>query len=211
MGKFERALSKKALFFMQKIKQTIGITGGIGSGKSVVAKILISMGYPVYNSDDRAKELINSNPELIAKIKSEFGSDIYTNLVLDRKKMAEIVFNNPNKLAALNGLVHPAVGKDFESWKNSRTTQFVFKEAAILFETGIYKDMDSVILVTAPISIRIDRVQKRDNASKEEIENRMKNQWSDEKKIKLSDFVIDNSGDKMVIPQVMEVLKSLNS
>ncbi len=211
MGKFERALSKKALFFMQKNKQTIGITGGIGSGKSVVAKILISMGYPVYNSDDRAKDLINSNPELIAKIKSEFGNDIYTDLGLERKKMAAIVFNDPNKLAVLNSLVHPAVGKDFESWKNSQTTKFVFKEAAILFETGIYKDLDAVILVTAPISIRIDRVQKRDNASKEEIENRMKNQWSDEEKIKLSDYVIDNSGNQLIIPQVTQVIESLGS
>ena len=196
---------------MQKNKQTIGITGGIGSGKSVVANILISMGYPVYNSDTRAKEIINTQEKLRSEIKREFGKDIYTECGLDRKKMAEIVFNNPNKLAALNGLVHPAVGIDFEAWKNSKTTPFVFKEAAILFETGIYNEIDSLILVTAPISIRINRVMKRDKASKEEVENRMKNQWSDEKKIKLSDFVIDNSGVKMVIPQVMEVLKSLNS
>ncbi len=209
LGKFERALSKKALFFMQKMKQTIGITGGIGSGKSVVANILISMGYPVYNSDTRAKELINSNEELMQAIKKEFGNDLYTEKGLDRQKMASIVFKNSQKLAKLNELVHPAVGKDFETWKNAQSTPLVFKEAAILFETGIYKELDSIILVTAPIHTRIERVKERDKTSPQEVENRMKNQWTDEAKLKLTDFVIDNSGNKLVIPQVIAVLKSL--
>ena len=195
---------------MKQTKQIIGITGGIGSGKSVVANILISMGYPVYNSDILAKELINSNEELMKAIKNEFGNDLYNENGLDRQKMATIVFNNPKKLEILNRLVHPAVGKDFESWKIAQSSSLVFKEAAILFETGIYKELDSIILVTAPKSTRIARVKDRDKTSTKEIENRMKNQWTDEVKLNLTDFVIDNSGKKLLIPQVLAVVKTLN-
>lgn len=190
-------------------KKIIGITGGIGSGKSVVAKVLTSMGFPVYNSDTRAKELINSNSELISQIKKEFGENIYTERGLDRKKMASIVFNNPEKLSLLNRLVHPAVGKDFENWVEKQKTELVFKEAAILFETGIYKSLDVTIVVTAPLETRIKRVMKRDSVSQEEVKNRMKNQWSDEEKIKLADFVIDNSGKAMVIPQVKQMINKM--
>ncbi len=194
---------------MSTNNKIIGITGGIGSGKSVVAKVLISMGYPVYNSDIEAKELINSNTELINQIKKEFGEDIYSSEGLDRKKMASVVFSNPNKLAKLNSLVHPAVGKNFDNWVNKQKTKLVFKEAAILFEIGIYKSLDATILVTAPIEKRISRVMQRDSVKAEEVENRMKNQWNDEEKIKLADFVIDNSGEVMVIPQVKETLTNL--
>ena len=194
---------------MSTNNKIIGITGGIGSGKSVVAKVLISMGYPVYNSDIEAKELINSNTELINQIKKEFGEDIYSSEGLDRKKMASVVFSNTNKLAKLNSLVHPAVGKNFDNWVNKQKTKLVFKEAAILFEIGIYKSLDATILVTAPIEKRISRVMQRDSVKAEEVENRMKNQWNDEEKIKLADFVIDNSGEVMVIPQVKETLTNL--
>lgn len=189
--------------------KTIGITGGIGSGKSTVAKIFVSMGYPVYNSDVRAKKIINSNPEVVRELSNLFGNDIYENNQLNRKKLASIVFQNKEKLAELNAIVHPAVGQDFTNWKSNQNTEIVFKEAAIIFETGIYKSLDKIILVTAPVSTRINRVKKRDNSTKEEIENRIKNQWSDEKKIPLSDYVIDNSGEVLVIPQVLEILKKL--
>lgn len=187
----------------------IGITGGIGSGKSTIAKVFTSMGYPVYNSDTRAKELINNNQNLINSIKQTFGEDIYNSEGLDRKKMGGIVFNNPEKLKLLNSIIHPAVGKDFEDWVATQKTSFVLKEAAILFETGIYKSLDYTILVTAPKTTRIDRVIKRDNTSKEEVLSRMKNQWSEEKKTLLADYIIDNSGDKLVIPQVIEIIKQL--
>lgn len=187
----------------------IGITGGIGSGKSTIAKVFTSMGFPVYNSDTRAKELINSDNELINSIKLAFGEDTYTSSGLDRKKMASIVFNNPKKLAELNSIIHPAVGKDFDTWANAQTSPFVLKEAAILFETGIYKSLYKTILVTAPQEIRIERVMKRDNTTREEVLSRMASQWPEEKKMELSDFVIDNSGRELVIPQVVEIVNSI--
>lgn len=193
---------------MIKTKQIIGITGGIGSGKSVAANILNSMGYPVYNSDDRAKILINKDSSLILKIKESFGN-VYNTEGLDRQKMANIVFNNPVKLALLNSIVHPAVGHDFDLWVDKQSSSLVFKEAAILFETGIYKTLDKVILVTCPLPIKIKRVMERDSVSQEDVENRMKNQWIDEQKIKLSDYVIDNSGNKLLIPQVQKILNHL--
>lgn len=187
----------------------IGITGGIGSGKSTIAKVFMSIGYPVYNSDTRAKELINSNEELINSIKLSFGDDLYNSQGLDRKKMASIVFNNPEKLELLNSIIHPAVGKDFEKWIDLQNTSFILKEAAILFETGIYKSLHKTILVSAPQETRIERVIKRDNTNREEVLSRMNNQWSEEKKTELADYVIDNSGNKLVIPQVLEIIKQI--
>ena len=187
----------------------IGITGGIGSGKSTIAKVFESMGYPVYNSDTRAKYLINNNTELIKSIKNSFGNDIYNSQGLDRQKMASLVFNNPEKLKLLNSITHPAVGNDFNLWANSQSTPFVLKEAAILFETGIYKSLYKTILVSAPQETRIERVIKRDNTTAKEVLARMKNQWSEEKKTELADYVIDNSGEKLVIPQVIELIQVL--
>lgn len=187
----------------------IGITGGIGSGKSTIAKVFMSLSYPVYNSDTKAKELINSNEELINSIKLSFGNDIYNSNGLDRKKMASIVFNNPEKLELLNSIIHPAVGKDFEKWIDLQNTSFILKEAAILFETGIYKSLHKTILVSAPQETRIERVIKRDNTNQEEVLSRMNNQWSEEKKTELADYVIDNSGNKLVIPQVLEIIKQI--
>ena len=189
----------------------IGITGGIGSGKSTIAKVFISMGFPVYNSDTRAKELINSNIDVIDSIKQEFGDDIYSSEGLDRKKMASIVFSDSDKLQKLNSIVHPAVGLDFDKWANSQNTSFVLKEAAILFETGIYKSLDKTILVTYPKEERINRVMKRDSATKEAIEARMNSQWSEEKKKELADYIIDNSGEEMVIPQVISLINRLSN
>ena len=123
--------------------------------------------------------------------------------------MAQVVFNNPEKLKKLNSIVHPAVGKDFEEWTARQKTNLVFKEAAILFETGIYRTLDAVILVTAPLQIRIERVMQRDSASQQEVKNRMKNQWTDEKKKKLAQFTIDNSGKIMVIPQVSNIISEI--
>jgi dephospho-CoA kinase len=187
----------------------IGITGGIGSGKSTIAKVFMSISYPVYNSDTRAKELINSNEKLINSIKLSFGDDLYNSQGLDRKKMASIVFNNPEKLELLNSIIHPTVGKDFEKWIDLQNTSFILKEAAILFETGIYKSLHKTILVSAPQETRIERVIKRDNTNQEEVLSRMNNQWSEEKKTELADYVIDNSGNKLVIPQVLEIIKQI--
>lgn len=189
--------------------KTIGITGGIGSGKSTVAKIFVSMGYPVYNSDVRAKDILNVNPKVISKISNLFGKNIYNDGEIDRKKLASIVFGDKEKLAKLNAIVHPAVGEDFETWRANQTTSFVLKESAILFETGIYKKLDSIILVTSPIKTRIERIQIRDNSTQKEIESRIQNQWLDEKKIPLSNFIIDNSGEILIIPQVLQIIEKI--
>ncbi|MDA9262047.1 dephospho-CoA kinase [Flavobacteriales bacterium] len=188
----------------------IGITGGIGSGKSTIAKVFMSMGYPVYNSDIKAKELINNNEKLINSIKLTFGEDLYNTQGLDRKKLASIVFSNPKKLNLLNSIIHPAVGEDFENWVELQSNPFVLKEAAILFETGIYKSLDKTILVSAPLETRIERVIKRDNTSREEVLSRMKNQWAEDEKIKLADYVIDNSGQELVIPQVIKIIEQIS-
>ncbi len=188
----------------------IGLTGGIGSGKTTVAKIFELLGINVYYADIRAKKLLNSF-ELRPKITKIFG-DIYKNGLLDKKKLAEIVFNDKNKLQQLNKIVHPAVERDFELWcKNKIANHYIIKEAAILFESGSHKYLDKIIMVFAPEDVRINRVCKRDNTTREKVIARIKNQWSDEEKIKLSDFVIKNYGNNLVIPQVLAIDKALRS
>lgn len=190
---------------------SIGLTGGIGSGKTTIAKIFQSMGYPVYFADTRAKYLMVNNQKLIASVQSLFGEDIYTNNKLNRAKLGNIVFNDKAKLEQLNQLVHPAVASDYNNWRTKQRSNIVFKEAAILFETGSYKAMDLNILVTCPVEERIRRVVNRDNTTKEEVISRMNNQWNEEKKLKLSDFTIDNSGNLLVTPQITTILSQLKS
>lgn len=195
---------------MQKIK--IGITGGIGSGKSTIARIFESIGYPVYYADSKAKSLMTSNEDLVSQIKQHFGEDIYLNTgEINREKLGAIVFNNKEKLAELNSLVHPAVANDFFRWAKEQENEIVFEEAAILFETGGYKRMDYNILVTAPKEERIKRTMLRDNTSREAVLARMENQWEDEDKIPLADFIIDNGGSVLVIPQVLEVISKITN
>lgn len=189
---------------------SIGLTGGIGSGKTTIAKIFQSMGYPVYFADTRAKYLMVNNQKLIASVQSLFGEDIYTNNKLNRAKLGNIVFNDKAKLEQLNQLVHPAVARDYNDWRTKQRSNIVFKEAAILFETGSYKAMDLNILVTCPVEERIKRVIKRDNSTKEEVLSRMNNQWPEEKKIKLADYTINNSGKVLIMEQIIAILFKLN-
>ncbi len=184
-----------------------GITGGIGSGKSVVCKLFSVLGIPSYSSDLAARTIVESDDEVITKIKAIFGKDLYDpQNKLDRKKLSEIVFKNAPLLNDLNNIIHPAVRKDFEKWKNVQThLKYVLKEAAILFESGTYKDCDVVITIVAPLEQRINAVMKRDNISREKVEERISNQWSDEEKIKRSDFVIYNDNKSLIIPQVLKI------
>ncbi len=191
------------------LPKAIGITGGIGSGKSTIARILQSMGYPIYYADKRAKILMNSDESLVQDIISLFGNEVYKNQELNRPYLANIVFNDSVKLQELNNLVHPAVATDFKKWTSSQTTNFVFKEAAILFEIGSHKELDYNILVTAPVEERIKRTMARDKTTREAVLDRMKNQWADQQKIPLADFIIDNGGCVLVIPQVLEIINSL--
>ena len=187
----------------------VGLTGGIGSGKSVILEVFSSYGVPCYQADNRAKELMQKSPELIRQIKVLFGEDIYQDKKLNRSKLADIVFGDKKKLKSLNALVHPLVNKDFQFFLNQQNTAYVIKEAAILFETGVAKDCDETILVTAPEKLRIQRVMKRDKINAEHIKSRMNNQWSDEKKIPLANYVINNIDWDKTLKKIEEIHKKI--
>jgi len=186
----------------------VGITGGIGSGKSTVAHLFEMMGYPVYYADSRAKWLMNNDPKVKDDLIAAFGKTVYPDQ-LDRKALADIVFSDADALAKLNSITHPAVQRDTEAWIKEQHSPYVFKEAAILFESGSHRSVDKVICVTAPEIIRVMRVMKRDKATAAQVQERINNQWSDERKIALSDFIIHADDQQLVIPQALEVLRLL--
>jgi dephospho-CoA kinase len=189
--------------------QKIGITGSIGSGKSIVCNIFNQLGVPVYNADIRAKELMVSNLEIIEKVKLLFGYESYfENGELNRKHIAEIVFNNKNLLSLLNKTLHPIVFKDFDDWllvKKNKNFNYIIKEAALMFETDSYKSLDKFIVVTAPIELRVLRTMKRDLNTKEQVLARMNNQLSQEEKLTKANFEIKNDGQISVIVQVVKL------
>lgn len=185
----------------------IGLTGGIGSGKTTVAKIFESLHIPVYYADDAAKKLMNTNEELKASIIQHFGKESYQNGELDRKHLAGIVFNDKEKLALLNSLTHPITIQDAEDWMNKQTTPYVIKEAALLFESGAAEKLDYIVGVYAPQHIRVKRVMDRDNLPIEEVMKRITRQIDEEMKMKLCDFIITNNEEQLVIPQVLELDK----
>ncbi|MEN2403067.1 dephospho-CoA kinase [Flavobacterium sp. MC2016-06] len=190
--------------------KVIGLTGGIGSGKTTIANYFNKMGVPVYIADDAAKKVMQSE-SIIREIKTAFGESLFENNILNRAKLAAIVFNDSEKLAALNAIVHPAVKKDFESWLlEKKEYDYVMYEAAILFESGRYKDCDVIINVTAPEEVRIERVLKRDKTTKEQVLSRIKMQWNDEKRISNSNFVINNDNLKIAEEEVVKILKILD-
>lgn len=174
---------------------TIGLTGGIGSGKTTIAQWFQEKGIPVYNSDFEAKKLMNENEDLIQQLIELFGDETYKNGEYNRSYVASKVFNDKELLNQLNAIVHPAVFKHFDEWLDNQNSSFVVKEAAILFESGSYKDCDYIISVIADEEIRIKRVAKRDQLNEDQIRNRMKNQWTDEQRIEKSDFIIENNKD----------------
>jgi dephospho-CoA kinase len=184
----------------------IGITGGIGSGKTTACKVFQELGVPVYYADDRAKELMTTNAVLKNKIVQAFGKKAYSGNDLDRAYLAQQIFGSKEKLSIINGLVHPAVANDFEEWLEERNDEkYVLKEAAILFESGAYQDVDITVLVIAPQDVRLERVINRDGSSKEDVLKRMNNQWTQERKVKLADHILNNSGTQLLIPQVLEL------
>ena len=189
----------------------IGLTGGIGSGKTMVANYIKSLGYSVYFADEEAKKILDTE-EVIISVKKQFGNDIITNNKIDKDKLSKIVFNNPYSLKQLNAIIHPLVKKHFEKWINGHSNElFVFKEAAILFESGSYKQCDYIITITAPIETRIQRVINRDNTSEDAVLKRIKNQWTDEQRIAKSDFVIENISMDDTQKKVEEILKILKN
>ena len=188
----------------------IGLTGGIGSGKSTVASYIASKGIPVYIADEEAKKLMDSKV-IIKKIQAIFEESILTKEGnLDRKKIGNIVFSQPEKLAQLNAIVHPEVKKHFEKWvKKHKNQSFVVKEVAILFETGGHLACDKVIMITAPQEIRIERAMKRDNIARESVLNRIENQLPEAEKMKMSNFVVQNIDLQSTFTQIDQILKIL--
>lgn len=189
----------------------VGLTGGIGSGKTTVAKMFEKLGVPIYIADLEAKKITN-NPSTLVSIEEKFGSAVIKNNELNREAMAKIVFSNPDKLKELNGIIHPLVAIHFKKWiKQQKDKPFIIKEAAILFETNMHLQCDFVITVTAPEEIRIKRVLERDPISESEIRKRMNNQFSDDKRLKLSDFVIENINLETTLQQVNEIYQTITT
>lgn len=188
----------------------VGLTGGIGSGKTTVAKMFQDLGVPVYIADVEAKKITNQC-ETLKLIEQQFGSTVIEKEQLNRAAMAEIVFNNPEKLDQLNNIIHPLVAKHFKKWlKNNQDAIFVIKEVAILFETKGHLSCNFVITVTAPLDVKINRVKVRDDATEGEITKRINNQWSDKERIALSDFVIENSNIKSTSQQVKKIFQIIS-
>jgi dephospho-CoA kinase len=189
----------------------VGLTGGIGSGKSTVAKIFQVLGIPVYDADHAAKELMNNNPHIKKEIIALFGEKSYGDNLLDRKLIASIVFNNEEKLKQLNAIIHPATIAHAEEWMIKQTAPYAIKEAAILFESGSNKGLDVVIGVAAPLQLRIQRTMKRDNTTMEEVEKRISRQMNQEEMLKLCDYIIDNDEVQALLPQVLATHQQLLS
>ncbi len=186
----------------------IGLTGGIGSGKTTVAKMFESLGVPIYYSDFWAKKLTNSNTEIISKLKKEFGNEIYSeNNTLNKILLSKIIFNSKSKLEIVNNIIHPIVKNHFDEWVKTQeklNKKYIIKETAILFESGAYKQVNKTITVSTELDLRIKRLQKRDNITEGEILKKVASQMPEEEKIKLSNYIIYNNKNDMLLPQVLK-------
>ncbi len=189
----------------------VGITGGIGSGKSTVCKIFESLGVPVFRADDISRKLLDEDADVKKQVAELLGNEVIKNGKPDRKKIAELVFNNPDKLKGLNAIIHPKVRDSLAKWAEQQKAAFVIEEAAILFESGAYKNMDAVIVVSAPQDVRIKRVMDRDKVTEASVKERIKNQLSEEERRNRADFIIENDGKQLIIPQALEIFKALSA
>ncbi|MCT4580974.1 MAG: dephospho-CoA kinase [Flavobacteriales bacterium] len=190
----------------------IGLTGGIGSGKTTVASIFNSFGIPIYNSDIRAKYIMNHDVELIKAIQHLLGDEAYLNGKINRPYISKKVFSTPALLQQLNQLVHPKVAEDFDHWCNENShAPFIIKEAAILIESKAYLSLDKIIVVNAPEAIRITRVMQRDHTPLEAVKARIKNQISEEERNQYADFIVNNDGKTALIKQVKAIIKALKA
>lgn len=183
----------------------LGLTGGIGSGKTTVAALFHELGVPVYNADDEAKKLMNESPKIRTQLIELFGANAYNDELLNRSYIAQLVFKDKEKLSALNQVVHPEVAANYTAWLSKQTHPYVLKEVAILFELGAENQFDFILTVTAPKQSRIDRVMQRDAKTAEEVLSIMKNQWDEALKIKKSDFVIHNIDPQLTAKEVEEI------
>lgn len=180
----------------------IGITGGIGSGKTFICRLFQMLGVPVYNADEEAKKLMNTDSRIREKLVAQFGQAVYKDGQLDRAFLARVVFSDAQKLQILNSIVHPIVIQEAKDWAARQKTRYSLKEAALLFESGSYKELDYTILVTAPLELRVQRVMHRDGMTEQQVRERISKQLSDEEKLQLTDFVIVNDGITPLLPQV---------
>ena len=194
----------------EKEKIKLGLTGGIGSGKTFVGAIFSKLGIPVFNADDQARKCMSENEVLKQEIQNVFGDNVYHDGLLQNKVLADIVFNNNQKLEGLNKLVHPVVRQRFDSWSVEQTSRIIIKEAAILFESDSHVDIDKVICVSAPEESRIERVIKRDNTSREQVLRRIEIQMPQNEKEKLSDFVIINDEVELLLPQIIKIIDQIS-
>lgn len=187
----------------------VGITGGIGSGKSTVCQVFSTLGIPVFYADDAAKYLMNNDTTLINNIKQIFGDAVYQNNTLDNAALSALAFQHPEKLQQLNAIVHPATIQYAKDWMLKQTAPYTIKEAAIFFESGSYKDMDVMIGVSAPLELRISRAMKNLKKTREQILQRISQQMDQDEKMKRCDYVIINDEQTAIIPQVLELYKTL--
>lgn len=183
----------------------VGLTGGIGSGKTTVARIFMVLGIPVLFADQVSKSLLAEDAGVIQKIKDEFGNETYKNGIPDRAYIASIVFNDAGKLAVLNSIIHPATIAFADRWMVQQSSPYAVKEAALIFEANAEKHLDYIVGVTAPEELRIQRTMKRDNATKESVLIRMQNQMDEEEKMKRCDFIVYNDEQQLLIPQVLKI------
>lgn len=190
----------------------VGLTGGIGSGKTTVCNVFKQLGIPVYHADNQARVLSDTNQEIIRALSDLFGKNIYTSTGLDRKKLSEFIFVNSDLLQKVNAIIHPKVREDFNSWLNEHNEmKYIIHEAAILFESGLHTLFNKIITVTAPEEIRIRRIMERESVSEDYVRNIIGNQWPERKKRNLSDYVIVNDQQRMILPQVLEIHNELTS
>lgn len=187
----------------------VGLTGGIGSGKTIVAKVFNALGVPVFYADKAAKQCMQEDEALKQKLQTTFGTAIYKEGVLQRTALAQIIFNNEAALQQVNALVHPAVQQRFEQWCLEQNTPYVLKEAAILFESGSDKGLDAVVCVSAPEALRIQRVVQRDGVQEEQVQARINKQWPQDKKIAQSDYHICNDDKSLLMPQILKVHQAI--
>lgn len=190
----------------------IGLTGGIGSGKSTVAKIFQHLGVPVFIADEESKRILDTDPILQNRLQNLLGKDLIKAGVIDKVYMAQKIFSDESLLQEVNALLHPLVGIAFKHWAlQQHNAPYVMREAAILFESNTYKDCDKIVVVTAPESLRLERVMRRSNLSAEAVKARMKKQWPQERKNAMADYLVDNSGEKSLIKQVIAIHENIIS
>ena len=193
------------------MSKIVGLTGGIGSGKTTLATYMESLGIPVFIADDEAKKLMQS-ADVLEAIQTSFGDAIFENGQLNRQQLAAIVFSKPEKLQQLNGIIHPAVKQQFSIWLGQYQSEpIVVYEAAILFESGSYQNCDSIITITAPLEDRIIRVMQRDSSSREQVLERINAQWTDDQRAAKSDYVIDNTNTQIAKQEIDKILKILKN